>query len=239
MYLAMSNAVGNSELWKSDGTVAGTVLVKEIRPDGSGSNPKFFTAVGNTVFFTAYEPTNGTELWKTDGTNAGTVLVKDIYPGPAVVTGPELLTEVNGLLYFRANTVENGLELWKSDGTEAGTTVFDIYPGTSNGSPGGLTKLNTALIFGANDIAKGEELWKLETTPAATNFNWTGNVSTAWETSGNWGGNAVPTSSSAVTIPAGRPRYPVVNANTTVKSISCAAGTSVTIATGVVFNILK
>uniref|UniRef100_UPI00056C1DDD hypothetical protein n=1 Tax=Microcystis aeruginosa TaxID=1126 RepID=UPI00056C1DDD len=68
------------ELWKSDGTAAGTVLVKDINPGSSSSYPGSLTAVGNTLFFTAYDGLggSGTELWKSDGTAAGTVLVKDI-----------------------------------------------------------------------------------------------------------------------------------------------------------------
>jgi endoglucanase Acf2 len=70
-------------------------------------------------------------------------------------------------------------------------------------------------------------------------ISWTGNVSTDWENAGNWSSNAVPTASSIITIPTGRPRYPVVNATTTVRSITCAPGTSVTVATGVILNVLK
>jgi endo-1,3(4)-beta-glucanase len=69
--------------------------------------------------------------------------------------------------------------------------------------------------------------------------NWTGNVSTAWENAGNWSSNAVPTATSIIHIPAGRPRYPVVNATTTVQSITSVSGTSVTVAPGVVLNVLK
>jgi hypothetical protein len=69
--------------------------------------------------------------------------------------------------------------------------------------------------------------------------SWTGNVNTAWENAANWSSNSVPTASSIVTIPSGRPRYPIVNANTTVKSISTAPGTSVTIAPGIELNVLK
>jgi Viral BACON domain len=69
--------------------------------------------------------------------------------------------------------------------------------------------------------------------------NWTGNVNTAWENAGNWSSNSVPTASTIVQIPAGRPRYPTVNATTTVKSISAAPGTTVTVAPGVELNVLK
>jgi hypothetical protein len=70
-------------------------------------------------------------------------------------------------------------------------------------------------------------------------ISWTGNISTDWENAGNWSGNAVPTASSIVTIPAGRPRYPVVNTNTSIRSITLASGAWVTIAPGVVLSVLN
>ncbi|MCU0388533.1 MAG: hypothetical protein MUE71_08005, partial [Chitinophagaceae bacterium] len=69
--------------------------------------------------------------------------------------------------------------------------------------------------------------------------SWTGNVSTDWENAGNWSRNAVPTATSIVTIPAGRPRYPVINASTSVRSITCGSGTSVNLAAGVVLTLLE
>lgn len=69
--------------------------------------------------------------------------------------------------------------------------------------------------------------------------SWTGNADTAWENAANWSTNTVPTSTSEVTIPAGRPRYPVVNNNTTVKSLACAPGATVTIAPAVQLTVLK
>ena len=59
-----------SELWKTDGTAAGTVLVKDIRSGASGSYPHNLTNVNGTLFFTANDGTNGYELWKSDGTAA-------------------------------------------------------------------------------------------------------------------------------------------------------------------------
>ncbi len=69
--------------------------------------------------------------------------------------------------------------------------------------------------------------------------NWTGNASNTWENAANWSNNAVPSATSIIHIPAGRPRYPVVNVSTSVTSISFAPGTSVTIADGVILNVLK
>ena len=92
------------ELWKSDGTEAGTVLVKDIDPDdGYYSGPTALTAVGDTLFFSADDGIHGRELWKSDGTKAGTVLVKDIDPDDGYYAGQSDLTAVGGTLFFSAD----------------------------------------------------------------------------------------------------------------------------------------
>src|SRR6185369_2076077 len=80
-YFSANDGVHGQELWRSDGTDAGTYLVKDINPGSGNSSPQSLTNVNGTLFFTAYDPTNGSELWKSDGTAAGTVLVRDINPG--------------------------------------------------------------------------------------------------------------------------------------------------------------
>src|SRR5205814_591339 len=108
------------ELWKTDGTEPGTVLVKDIVPGPDSSFPFGLTNVNGTLFFAAFDAARGSELWKSDGTAAGTVLVKDISP----FQSPFQLTNVNGTLFFSASG-----GLWKSDGTAAGTVlVKDISP---------------------------------------------------------------------------------------------------------------
>ena len=71
-------------MWKSNGTAAGTVMVKDINPGALGSSPSYMINVNGTLFFRADDGTNGTELWKSDGTEAGTVMVKEINPGAGV-----------------------------------------------------------------------------------------------------------------------------------------------------------
>ncbi|MBA4192738.1 MAG: hypothetical protein C0467_32635, partial [Planctomycetaceae bacterium] len=101
-------------------------LVKDIVPGSGAGNPRNFTNVNGTLFFSAFDGTNGYELWKSDGTAAGTVLVKDINSG-ASSSYPTNLTNVNGTLFFSADDGTNGIELWRSDGTAAGTVlVTDI-----------------------------------------------------------------------------------------------------------------
>jgi ELWxxDGT repeat protein len=123
LFFSATDATNGRELWKSDGTTAGTVLVKDIRNGVSGSNPRYLTNVNGTLYFNAYDDTNASELWKSDGTIAGTVLVKDINNG-VNHSSPRYLINVNGTLYFNADNGTNGSELWKSDGTTAGTVLI-------------------------------------------------------------------------------------------------------------------
>ncbi|MEB3318763.1 MAG: ELWxxDGT repeat protein, partial [Cyanobacteriota bacterium] len=167
-YFSASDGTSGHELWKSDGTAAGTVRVADIHPGGNSSNPRSFTAVGNTLYFSASDGTSGDELWKSDGTAAGTVRVADIRPGSSG-SSPRYLTTVGDTLYFRASDGTSGYELWKSDGTAAGTVrVADIRAGIFGSYPRYLTAVGHTLYFRANDGSSGEELWKSDGTAAGT-----------------------------------------------------------------------
>lgn len=168
------------ELWKSDGTEAGTQLVKDIRPGYNSSYLRNITMLNDAVFFAADDGVVGQELWRSDGSEAGTVLVKDIFQGPE---GADInsydwrpLVTLNGRLYFAAQDANHGLELWWSDGTEAGTELLvDLYPGMAGSYPEFLTAVNGKLYFVASDLSifdrryflsdaggpYGSELWSL------------------------------------------------------------------------------
>lgn len=110
------------ELWRTDGTEAGTRLVIDLQPGTAGSVPTGFTVVGGTLFFTATDG-HGFGLWKTDGTAAGTVLVKG---ADASFQRPRRLAAFGTGLMLEAGDEKLMLEtssraLWISDGTEAGT----------------------------------------------------------------------------------------------------------------------
>jgi ELWxxDGT repeat protein len=152
-YVAAVDDVGFG-LWKSDGTVDGTSLVKRIDylsflfPYAGGA---FFSGPGG--------------LWKSDGTASGTVLVKTLS------LGPSFFAVANGWLYFAADDGSHGKELWKSDGTPEGTLmVADINPGAGSSSPSQLTNLGGTLLFEAGDGVTGAELWKSDGTGPGTSL---------------------------------------------------------------------
>ena len=174
LFFMAQDASHGFELWKSDGTAAGTTMVADINPGGASSSPQFLTNVNGELFFTANDGTHGFELWKSDGTSAGTQLVKDIFPGAVgsitSVFGP--WANVNGTLFFvAADSAADGFELWKSDGTAAGTVmVKDIVPGPGSSLPAWLTNVNGMLEFYAEDplSSTGWGLWKSDGTAAGT-----------------------------------------------------------------------
>jgi ELWxxDGT repeat protein len=174
IYFSFTNAAIGNELWRTDGTIAGTTLVKDINPSGSsGSAPANFCVVNNTLYFRASDGVNGTELWKTDGTAAGTIMVKNIRPAANTSSNPTNLTNCNGTLFFTADNGTNGNELWKSDGTDAGTIMLkDIYPGSNGsintGNNNELTVMGNQIFFAAFNPTLNRELWKSDGTEAGT-----------------------------------------------------------------------
>ena len=161
-FISDNGSGGGFGLWKSDGTLAGTVLLKPNLISAVGI-PGFSAQLNAKLYFNATDNINGTELWVTDGSIVGTHLVKDI--GIAVDGNPEKMIVYNNKIYFSARDDLHGVELFASDGTEAGTQIVkDINVGTGGSQPSGKTVYNGLLYFGCN----ASQLWKTDGTDAGT-----------------------------------------------------------------------
>lgn len=150
------------ELWKSDGTEAGTEMVVDLAPGAPSSAPEQLTEFQGKLYFTANDQVHGRELWVTDGTVNGTYMVIDI--DTIASSSPDYLTVVNGELLFSAYDATNGDELWRFDGTSA-SIVADLRPGAFGSTPYYLTNVSGKLFFSAsNTDAIGRELWSYDAT---------------------------------------------------------------------------
>lgn len=168
VYFLADDGVHGNELWVSDGTTAGTKLVKDISPGIESSFPIYLKLFNGSLIFQAYSPGQGTELWISDGTNAGTHILKDINPGTEH-SSPGMFTAYKGKLYFNADNGVNGNELWVSDGTAAGTQMLkDIDPGPDNSGPAYYFEFKGKLYFCARNNSEGYELWVSDGTTAGT-----------------------------------------------------------------------
>ena len=170
VYFTQNDELHGEEVWKTDGTEAGTILLKDINEGLEPSKATYFTKSGSVFFFIAFQTQTGWALWKTDGTQIGTVLVKDFGTGNGEYDNmPHNLTDVNGVLYFTVETTGYGSELWKSDGTFTGTVmVKDINIGPNGSSATNLLNVNGTLFFSANDGISGQELWISSGTETST-----------------------------------------------------------------------
>lgn len=157
------------ELWKSDGTVEGTVMAVDIFPGEYyyypytriGSNPTGLVAFNGQLYFGARTET-GSKLMRSDGTPEGTMGISQ--PFQSVLS----LAIYNSQIYFGAADTVTGAELWRSDGVNQATMVKDINPGPFSSNPGMLTTGNGLLYFTADNGIHGRELWQSNGSAAGT-----------------------------------------------------------------------
>lgn len=150
--------VHGTELWRSDGTAAGTRMVRDIRPSTITAAPRdLVDAGGRLLFLAADDGLYGPELWVSDGTESGTRLFVERPSSLAwAIFGPL----GNRLLFQQSPTMPR---LWATDGTAAGTmplTSFELFsPPTIAGS---------LAFFPGPGTADGQSLWRTDGTPAGT-----------------------------------------------------------------------
>jgi ELWxxDGT repeat protein len=161
-----NDGVHGDEIWVSDGTVAGTYLLKDINPGSASSNASEFAIINEELYFVANDGADGKQLWKSDGTTAGTVMVTDINPGSF---NPFDMTSVGNELFFFADDGVHGEELWASDGTTTGTAmVTDLVPGSGSIFPTNFADSNGKFFFDAFVSGLGDELFEPDGTQAGT-----------------------------------------------------------------------
>lgn len=126
-YLGGAGEDGVFNLWRTDGTPAGTGLVASVPGVHPLETITDSVEFQGELYFTTMSR-NERGLWRTDGTAAGTVRIADagtVQPDwDVTIERPPYLTVVGGTLLFNAYNVEHGWELWTSDGTADGTHVF-------------------------------------------------------------------------------------------------------------------
>ncbi|HEY7874836.1 MAG TPA: ELWxxDGT repeat protein, partial [Actinomycetota bacterium] len=166
----------NEDLWRSDGTSAGTFKLRELDLPQWGSHRVY--EMDEQAFFVGSDPEHSRELWKSDGTPEGTTMIEDVNPG----TGPSQVSAVrhshystdpvlDDRFYFDADNGTHGSEVWISDGTEDGTQLMaDIRPGDKGSHPHNFqaTESLGLVFFIADDGRHGYELWKTDGAAGGT-----------------------------------------------------------------------
>ena len=182
-FLATRNL--NQELWRTDGTPAGTHFVQTIWSVfyAAKIGPGELATNGTDLVFSAYTPSTGVELWKTDGIT--TTLLTDVNPPTSPLAPANLFMDGNHV-YFTAHKHTHGspAELYKATTTPFTESLLkDINP-VGGSYPNRFTKAGAFIYFVANSGPEqggpgmtGREVWRTDGTSAGTrlvgNFNLT------------------------------------------------------------------
>jgi len=153
----------NLDLWSSDGTTSGTVVVKAIHP-GANANVNALVELGGRIYFSADDGT-GLKLWQTDGTSAGTVSVP-IAAGETAYSNGNSLVKANGKIIFWA-----GGGVWEyTPGDTGSRSLVSGFNGISSGSDGifRVDAYGAYAFFDASDPTDGDSIWITDGTVAGT-----------------------------------------------------------------------
>jgi len=168
-FIQYENSPGH-QLWKTDGTIEGTGLVKDFSPSQIMTGGDQILTKGDLLYYFVRTPDYGYELWKTDGVKNETSMISTIWEGTGHTCYdyiPRHLTELGDTLFFAAYDEIHGRELWKSDGTPDGTGMAaDIKSGSYSSEPTHLFPHDGTLFFIAGDRSHGRELWALPWEPS-------------------------------------------------------------------------
>ena len=163
-----------SQLWTTDGSVAGTELAVDTELLNAG-NISHLTTASDYLIFYADNGTGHPTPWVSDGTQEGTHLLKDVNLYSTSAGNMDFVT-ISNKTYFPAGYGSlNGVEFWSTDGTEQNTNIikdlFHSYAGTIGGAGKfSATVLNDNLIFAGNNGLSGSEPFITDGTADGTHI---------------------------------------------------------------------
>ncbi len=159
--LLLDDGVHGTELWRTDGTAAGTTMVVDLTPGPTGTSFGS-TASSRSAFWFTSATSTGADLWRSDGTAAGTTLL--VPGGTAVVTTPQAWAPLGDVLFF-----ERGGTLGRTDGTPAGTFLLPAPAGfvAAIRGPFALLNCNNDLVVtdGSFAVVAATNAWVTDLGP--------------------------------------------------------------------------
>ncbi len=156
---------GNSEIWRSGGTLESTLRVAQLEI-GEAESIRELLPFNGSLYFLVDRFSGVDDLWRYEG--AAEILTPiDGLPGEAGWASPIDLRILGDALVMKAWDAEHGFELWTGDGTTF-TRVADIAPGSASSNPQMLESIDGVLFFNADNGKHGRELWRSDGTPGGT-----------------------------------------------------------------------
>jgi ELWxxDGT repeat protein len=161
LYFAGNDGVHGEELWRSNGTEAGTTIVEDISPGHKSSYPVWLSASNGALYFDAFSNrVNG--AYRSDGTGDGTELL----PGVPVTFGGFDFTSLGRLTLFYSLG-----GLWRVPDATSPAQEFRKFP-ESNTPVNHLVPLRGEAYFyvspGNSHVVFDYNLWRTDGAAAGT-----------------------------------------------------------------------
>jgi ELWxxDGT repeat protein len=176
LFFANDRRPTRHELWRSDGTPDGTVMIRDAFPAASNGEPPRldqFTALGSSICFFS-KTSDSSRLWRSDGTADGTAEVPIDFDAGGYF---RVLTAIpfGDRFLFLADAQNGGLKWWISDGTSAGTRVLkDLALGAAPHFQRGQVQEHAVvegiLYLVIDTQAHGQELWRTDGSESGTSM---------------------------------------------------------------------
>lgn len=163
LYFVAKTEKTGSELWKTDGTAAGSSMIKDINLGRASADISNLVALNNKIYFIATDDLEGGyQLWETDGTAAGT---KSVTHGPSIPARALVATASRISFLVRTSTT---VQVWTSDGTAGGTKLVLDIPTID--SPANLAIVGDLVFFSVRQPGSGDDtrVWRSDGTPDGT-----------------------------------------------------------------------
>ena len=172
LYFNANDGIHGTQVWKSDGTAAGTAMLTDFPQNGvpgGGPNASSVVDLGGAIFFDATTSNNSgpgvSTIYRSDGTPGGTSAIFTPDSSTVSTTGP--VVSGSSLYFLTTESGDSGatIDLWKSDGTSSGTAVIASIPaGQYNYGFNNLTDANGTLFInvelGSTDTARDHyQIW--------------------------------------------------------------------------------
>jgi ELWxxDGT repeat protein len=171
-YFAHETDTSGAELWKTDGTLQGTVLVADLFPGPASSSPRLFYPCGDKLYFIAEHAVDGSVIWETDGTRPGTRefrfhswATQPVHTAEIALLG-HVLAAAGGAAFMYEKPASQITILSLEGGDTKTVKIGDATPQW----PEQLTPAESQVFFTANDGVNGRELWVTDGTENGTHL---------------------------------------------------------------------
>jgi ELWxxDGT repeat protein len=174
LFFAGRDATNGRELWKTDGSSAGTAMIKDINPGPANGAEGPYFSYNDQLYFFGNTPEYGAEPWVSNGTDQGTFLLRDIESGPEGVNPYRYYSIVNnGEVYFFTHASlegdsEYGATIWKTGGTPSSTVKVTTHLEDGNAHNLGPFLLYKGKVYFFDDSEGAIRLWATDGTHEGT-----------------------------------------------------------------------